>query len=134
MNVLTPTADYKVIYKDIHDTEGLSLIGYIYSPPSFIKTGPFLLSEIGDGYYYLEVDFTILGTYIIKIENETEAYRVINMAKEASVQNIEDLLKATVVFNKTNNKLSFYRDSARTQLIIEFQINDISSETSKTRL
>jgi len=134
VNVLTPTADYQILYRDIDYQEGLSLNAYLYSPPIFTKSGPLPLTEIADGYYYLEVDLSTEGTYIVKIENASEVYRVVNMAKETSIQNIEDLMKATTVFNKTNNKLSFYKDAARTQLLVEFLISDVVVETAKTKL
>jgi len=134
MNVLTPTSNYQILFRDVTYRTGLSLNAYVYSSPSFVKTGPHALTEIADGYYYFEQDFTTEGTYIVKIATETEVYRVHNMAKEASIVGLEDMLKATIKFDKTSNVLSFYQDAAMTQLIVEFQVNDTTTETTKTKL
>lgn len=133
MNVLVPTSDYKVVYKAPFAQEGLAIHAYVYSPPLFTKGPMMVLSEIGDGFYTLMVDFSVEGTYIVVIDGKAEVFRVAHLAKQETSILIRDLLTASVDFNKHTNMLRLYRDSARTQLLAEFLVSDTEAESSKVR-
>lgn len=132
MDVLRPVSAYKVMYKATHSQTGLIIQGCVYYPPDFLKGPNELFTEVGDGLYFLEVDFSVEGTYAVNIGGKFQVYRVFDIARES--RDAKDLMMATVVFDKANNELSFYRNPDRTGLLARFKVRDLELETAKERL
>lgn len=60
----------RIIYKASNFLEGLAITAYILDP-DFNKSDKLYFIEIGDGFYYIDFDFSEEGMYVVKIyENE----------------------------------------------------------------
>lgn len=73
---LTPTSTYPVVYRAPNGEEGLTIVGKVYTPPNFTAVISETLTELEDGLYYLVVNFSAEGIYIVHIEEEVETYKI----------------------------------------------------------
>lgn len=53
----------RIIYKSKNFVTGKTVTAHIWSP-NFVKSPLLTLTEIGEGLYYLDYDFTLTGTFI----------------------------------------------------------------------
>ena len=55
-------ATHRIIYKSVNFGASKTVTGYFWSP-TLVKSGLQTFTEIGEGLYYLDYSFVVLGTY-----------------------------------------------------------------------
>ena len=76
MRYLIPVSKHQIVYKSPGGQEGLLIQGKVYSPPNFTIISSQTLTELDDGLYYLDADFSVEGDYIVNINGSVETYRI----------------------------------------------------------
>lgn len=70
--VLYDIGTHRLVYKAENFTTGLTVTAYIWNP-SLVKSALQTLTEKSDGLYYLDYNFSVLGTYFGKFYENTVA-------------------------------------------------------------
>lgn len=75
MRYTLPTSEYVVTYRAQDREEDLTIQARVYAPPNFSKI-EYPMIELEDGLYYVVLNFTVEGNYIVDILDFTETYKV----------------------------------------------------------
>jgi hypothetical protein len=128
----------RIVYQSSDFAEGKTVKASIYTPTATEWASGNLFSEISQGIYYLDYNFAIAGSYIVKFAENGEAmttstYRVWDIDTDLdSVYNNSKIISSNVAFVKNVESGRWLRSGSQMKLYKDDNVTLIATFNLKT--